>query len=131
MIVRQPNGYSTFRRIFTRISEILNVGGVAAQLVVMSLIILSIVIRITIKGTLMCAYIYEIAQVVMLLLVFLGMGYTTMQRGHVTVDILVDRFSPRVQAGIDTFTWLLSLGLFVLMNRIFCRRRFLSPTLKR
>ena len=43
-----------------------------------------------------------------------SLPYTHLMRGHVGVDMLVRRFPEKVQGGVDIFTNLLSIGLFIL-----------------
>lgn len=50
---------------------------------------------------------YALAAVVML-----SLGYTLLHKGHVNVDLLYERFSPRNRALIDIITFFPFLGLF-------------------
>jgi len=59
---------------------------------------------------------FELVEFMMAVVICLGMAYTGVQRGHVAVELLVSRFSPRVQALIDSFNWLVSMGLFLLIS---------------
>ena len=63
-----------------------------------------------IKGT------FELVEFMMAVVVCLGIAYTGVRKGHVAVDVVVSRFSPRVQALIGSFNWLVSLGLFSLIS---------------
>ena len=47
---------------------------------------------------------WDILIICMCVLVVLGGGYTLLHRGHVMVDVLVGRFSPRARAIIDLVT---------------------------
>lgn len=42
----------------------------------------------------------------------LAMGYTQLHKGHVNIDFLYERFSPRTRALIDIITFLPFIGLF-------------------
>jgi len=44
-----------------------------------------------------------------------ALAYCAIQGGHVAVDILVARFSPRTQAIIDSSTSILSIGIFAII----------------
>jgi len=59
---------------------------------------------------------FELVEFMMAVVICLGMAYTGVQRGHVAVELVVSRFSPRVQALIDSFNWLVSMGLFLLIS---------------
>jgi TRAP-type C4-dicarboxylate transport system permease small subunit len=59
---------------------------------------------------------FELVEFMMAVVICLGMAYTGVQKGHVAVELLVSRFSPRVQALIDSFNWLVSMGLFLLIS---------------
>ena len=48
------------------------------------------------------------------ILIALALGYCGVQRGHVRVEFIVQRFPERVQAVIDSITGLLSLVFFAL-----------------
>ncbi len=50
----------------------------------------------------------------MAIVVLLGIAYTQTMKGHITVDIIVSRFSP-TQLVIDTLTYVLALFIFALM----------------
>lgn len=58
---------------------------------------------------------FELTNFGLALVVFLALGYTQIRKGHISVDVLVSRFSPRAQAVIDSITYLFSLGLFSLV----------------
>ena len=53
----------------------------------------------------------EITELIMGIMIYLGVGYTTFLRGHIRVDILIINFTPRVQAILDFITGL--VGLFI------------------
>ena len=50
---------------------------------------------------------HEISQMIYGAYVILLGGYVLQRKGHVNVDILYNRFTPRTRAIIDLFTWLL------------------------
>ena len=56
----------------------------------------------------------EVTELIMGMMIYLGVGYTTIHRGHIRVDILITRFSPRVQATLDTITFFIA---FVFMGK--------------
>ena len=66
----------------------------------------------------------EVTELIMGMMIYLGVGYTTIHRGHIRVDILISRFSPRVQGILDTLTYLIALGFMLLV----CWRLFLQAS---
>ena len=64
----------------------------------------------------------EVTELIMGMMVYLGVGYTTFNRGHIRVDILITMLPPRVQAILDLLT--ISIG-FAFMLTV-CWRLFLQ-----
>ncbi|MBW1999769.1 MAG: TRAP transporter small permease [Deltaproteobacteria bacterium] len=58
----------------------------------------------------------ELIEIMMALTIALGMAYTGMKRGHIAVELVVSRFSPRIQALLDLFHFLVATILFLLMG---------------
>ena len=58
----------------------------------------------------------EVTELIMGLMIYLGVGYTTFLRGHIRVDILVTNFSPRNQAILDSFTGIVALAITILIS---------------
>jgi TRAP-type C4-dicarboxylate transport system permease small subunit len=59
---------------------------------------------------------YELTGVGLALLVFFSLGYTQLKKGHVTVDMIMDKCPPRVQAVIDTLLYFIFLILVILTS---------------
>ena len=59
---------------------------------------------------------YELNEFMMAILVAFGLAYAAVQKGHINVDVILSRSSPRSQAVINSITALLSLGFFILMT---------------
>ena len=58
----------------------------------------------------------EITEIIMGMMIYLGVGYTTFMRGHIRVDILITNLPKRIQALLDTFTGIIGLGIVGLMS---------------
>ena len=58
----------------------------------------------------------EVTELIMGLMIYLGVGYTTFLRGHIRVDILITNFSPKIQAILDLFTGLVALAITILIS---------------
>ena len=59
---------------------------------------------------------FELTELGMVILVFFSMGYTQVRKGHVNIDLIVAKFSTRVQALFDAVTYLIMLVLLVLVT---------------
>lgn len=53
----------------------------------------------------------ELEEFMLVVLVFLGISYTALKKGHVRIDFLISRFPQKAQAAVNTITSLLSLAL--------------------
>jgi TRAP-type C4-dicarboxylate transport system permease small subunit len=60
-----------------------------------------------------------------------GLGYCQMQKAHISINIILQRFSPRVQALMLSFTYLVGLAAFSLLCwRMFVMAMRYSSTMK-
>jgi len=57
----------------------------------------------------------ELVEIVMLLVVFFGIGYATQKKSHVNVDLIVSLFKRRTRAILDSFLSFINMGVIVLM----------------
>lgn len=60
---------------------------------------------------------YELTGIFLSLIVFLSLGYTQIQKGHISIGVLVEKFPPRVQAIVDVVTYLVILITLILMTQ--------------
>ncbi|MCP4294541.1 MAG: TRAP transporter small permease, partial [Proteobacteria bacterium] len=51
----------------------------------------------------------EVTELLMGLIIYMGLGYTTITNGHVRVDVVMMHLSKRVQALLDLFTSVISI----------------------
>lgn len=100
-------------RLLSTTEKTLNLAA-AAILVVMVLVSTQIVARYVFNRAL--PGIYESAELLMVAIVFLGLAYTQSQHGHVRMELLVTRLSPRWKSILEAFTLLLSLALFAIIT---------------
>jgi len=93
--------------------RVINGVGAVCLSVMMLLTVAEVVLRHffnrPIKGTL------ELTEFLMIIVVFLAMGYTAMLRGHVVIDILTSRLRGRPRAIGDSIAHLISIGFCCLM----------------
>ena len=58
---------------------------------------------------------YELVGFLTVVTLSCAIAYCTVNDGHVAVDVLVSRFSPRTQAIFDVVVGILSVGIFVIL----------------
>jgi TRAP-type C4-dicarboxylate transport system permease small subunit len=79
----------------------------------MVLIVMNIILRKawhSIYGT------YDYVGFITTIMVTFGIGYLALKKGHIAVDLIMERFPKRVQAIIDGFGTILSFGVFALIS---------------
>lgn len=59
---------------------------------------------------------FELTEFMLVIIVLTSIGYTQVKGEHISIDILVSKFSPRVRAIIDSITNFLSLVIFILVT---------------
>lgn len=55
---------------------------------------------------------FEVSGFTLAAVVMLALGYTLLHKGHVNIDLLYERFSPRTRAIVDIATFIPFLGMF-------------------
>lgn len=109
----QSGTLAGIQNLFAFLARWLNNIGMGFIALLMILITLDVLLRWIanrpIKG------VNELSELTMLLVVFLTIGFTQLMKSNVSVDLFFTRFPRRMQLIVDTFTYLLSLGITVLM----------------
>jgi TRAP-type C4-dicarboxylate transport system permease small subunit len=59
---------------------------------------------------------FELTEFMLAVIVLTAIGHTQMKEGHISIDILITKFSPRVQTIFDSVTNFLSLVMFALVT---------------
>jgi TRAP-type C4-dicarboxylate transport system permease small subunit len=59
---------------------------------------------------------YEVIELLIVVPVAFGFAYTMLQQGHISVDFLMARLNPKAQAIVAGFTYILSLGIWVVIG---------------
>jgi TRAP-type C4-dicarboxylate transport system permease small subunit len=59
---------------------------------------------------------YEITEVMMVTVVFLFIGYTQAQKGHISIDFVIRLFPQKMRMAIDIVTHLVSLFILILIG---------------
>lgn len=106
--------YHNFERAVSRISHVANNAGACVLVMMMCLVTMDVLLRYAVNRPVKGAF--ELVEFMMVSVTCLGMAYTGIKKGHVAVELLVSRFSPRVQAIFDSFNWFVSMGLFFLIS---------------
>jgi TRAP-type mannitol/chloroaromatic compound transport system permease small subunit len=99
---------NTFEKVLQSVTEkmatVAMVAIVACMLLVTSDVVKRAIVIVPIPGT------FEMVELIAALVLSMGIGYLTFVKGHVSVGIIVDRFSPRTQAIFDLIGGAISLG---------------------
>ena len=94
-------------------SRIVNIVGAIVLAIMMFLVAADVTLRYIFNSPIRGSV--ELVELMMIVVVFLAVAYTASQKGHVSIELVVSRFPQRVQAILDVFTSLLSLGFIVLV----------------
>jgi len=100
-------------RDLTRISILFNILAGIAVIAMMLLTCADVVLRLfrhPIPGT------YELVGFLGTVIVSFALALTSLEKGHIAVEILVERFPPRIQTGIEAITSLIGAFLFALLT---------------
>lgn len=101
-------------RIANPLSRVVDSVGRGVLAVMMLLIAADVVLRYVINRPIKGSY--ELIELMLVLIVYLGLAYTQAKKGHIGVDLVVSRFSPGIQGVINSTTYLLCLGGFLIIT---------------
>jgi TRAP-type C4-dicarboxylate transport system permease small subunit len=59
---------------------------------------------------------FELTEFMLAVIVLTAIGHTQMKDEHISIDLIIERFSPKVRAVIDTVTNFLSLAMFAVVT---------------
>ena len=104
----------TIEKVLTPIARICNFIGVSMLVFMVLLLVANVVGRFVFLAPI--GGIYELEEMLLVILTFLALAYTGIVKGHVRVDMLVMRFPVWVQHVVDTCTGLTSLTLWVFIG---------------
>ena len=103
-----------FNRVVRPASGVLHSVGVGVLVVMMLLTASDVTLRYVFNQPISGSF--DLTEYMMTIVVAFGLAYCAVMKGHVRVDLVVDRLPQRAQAIIDTITSLLALGLFSLIT---------------
>jgi len=104
---------SFLARLLGATEKVLNLLAAGAIFVVMVLVTIQITARYLARAI---PGIYESAELLMVAIVFLPLAYTQSVRGHVHMELVVNRLSPRWRNPVEMITLLLSLVVFSIIT---------------
>lgn len=96
-----------------RLAGALNGVGVASLVVLLAVTVVDVSGRYLFNRPLLGAL--ELSEFMLVFLVFCGLASTDLKNGHVTVDVVVERFRPRLQGVSDGVAALLGTGLWAVI----------------
>ena len=96
------------------VSRLLNNIGVFFLIAMMLLTVADVFMRYVLNRPILGSV--EITRYLMVSLAFLGLAWCAVVKGHVRVELLISRLSPRAQAIFDSITCFFSLFIFVLIT---------------
>ena len=108
------NVHHHLERTINGVSRIVNSVGVSVLLVMIILVTTDVTLRYVFNSPL--RGVYEIVEVMLVIVVTFGMAYAAIQKSMVAVEVLVDRYPPRVRAIVAIFNSLSGLALFSLLS---------------
>ena len=96
------------------VARVVNAIGVSIVLVIMLTTVADVALRYTfnqpVPGTV------ELTEYMMVFVVYCGIAWTQIKKGHVAVDIVAKRLTHKAQAILQSFTYVISLGIFCLAS---------------
>jgi len=114
-----------FSKLTRPITQILLAVGATALALMMFLMGTDVILRYVFDSPLPGAY--ELVEYLLAIFIPFGIVYCAHERGHVTVDLVVDTFSRRIQAVFDSITTGMALILTLLLtwqNVLFIKETF-------
>ena len=103
-----------FQALIKPVSNVANSVGMVLIAAIMFLTALDVILRKTLNTPIMGAY--EMTQFMMAAALGLSMAHCGLEKGHVTVDVLIALFSRRVQGMIGCLTGLMGVVMAVIMT---------------
>ena len=123
-LTKTANSINTLYRPLIKVLNGIAMGIVAAM---MFLTATDVILRYLFNRPIMGAF--ELIEYMMAILIPFGLAYCALQGGHVSVDLVVSRFSKKSRSILGSITTLLCLGLFLLItwqNVLYIRENFES-----
>jgi tripartite ATP-independent transporter DctM subunit len=101
-------------RPFSPLSRIMDTIGQGVLALMVLLITADVVLRYAfnrpVKGS------YEIVELMLVVIVYLGLAFVQVKKAHISVTIVTEKLSARAVAVLESATYILCLGIFVLIT---------------
>jgi TRAP-type C4-dicarboxylate transport system permease small subunit len=106
---------SSFEEFVRRLSKYIDRVAQAALVALAFIIVLNVVLRVL---GLPRAWLqtFDLVGLIGLMVISFALAHTAVQKGHISIEVLVTRFPKRVQGIIGTITGILSLGIFAMVT---------------
>ena len=105
---------SSLERVIRDISVNINRIGVGFLAVMMFMTGIDVVMRYIFNRPI--SGVYELTELMMVILVFFGLAYAQVNKEHVAVDLVYTRFAPKMKTIANCVSCFLCMGLFVIMT---------------
>ena len=106
---------SVLKSTITTVSKITNYVGVVFLVLMMLATTADVVLRSIFNTAVLSPYTFEAVEFMMVILIFFGLSYCELQKGNITVDLLVSRLSTRIQLLLDAATYGLTIAFVLLL----------------
>jgi TRAP-type C4-dicarboxylate transport system permease small subunit len=110
----EDRAFRLLRDAISRVSVICNGVGTTLIFCMMLLTTVDVVLRGVFNNPIAGAF--EATGLLMLMVVALGLSYTQLKKGHISIELLTSRMSRRAQAIDDIFIYLICLGIYALIS---------------
>ncbi len=95
------------------VSRVLNIVGVGILMVMMFLTVTDVCLRVSINEPIVGAY--EISSFLQVILIFFGLAYTEVVKGHIQIDVITTHLPQKVQAALDSLFYIVGIGILSLI----------------
>ena len=103
----------TLSRTVHRISQVVNSVGIGIIVAMMLLTTVDVSLRYLFNRPILGGV--ELTEFMMLLVVSFGLAYTQVNKGHIFVELITSKFSPRAQAIIESIGYFLCFVIYLLI----------------
>lgn len=112
MLLREK-AINNFKKPLYQVIRILNGLGMAVLMTMVLLLVADVILRRIFNSPL--SWGFEIVKVQLAIVVSFTIVYCATQGGHISIDLLTSRFSPKAQKVLDVVIYLFGTALFIFM----------------
>ncbi|MBP1325822.1 TRAP-type C4-dicarboxylate transport system permease small subunit [Leucobacter exalbidus] len=105
---------STFDKVLRQVSAGLGIIAASALVVLMMATVIDVVVRAISRASV--PGMMELAESALVVSVFLGLAWTSIQGGHVAVSIVTDRLNAKAARVVSSLVWMLNATLLIWMT---------------